>query len=231
MVAQLPPQVELAEHHSISILLEDQSPVVYLAAIWSGVGSIIGAGAARIGAFIGCTESEKKRDGETGAARWFFARWKRLLAGPANYFPIAFPCASCEPSLLTRRGKTDACDLPLWRLNKLRATNFNRNSDYAEESREHARTIISRVCGDITRSVCSHNRFFDPLEKNFSHTWTTWDSLLFRLQIIPSKCYFFPIDKHYPTNLCYFLRNFYFFASCMVSRWRSPWRKLRVSAT
>lgn len=69
MVAQLPPQVELAEHHSISILLEDQSPVVYLAAIWSGVGSIIGAGAARIGAFIGCTESEKKRDGETGAAR------------------------------------------------------------------------------------------------------------------------------------------------------------------
>lgn len=57
MAVQLPPQAELAEHHSISIPLEDQSPIVYLAAIWSGVGSIINAGAARIGAFIGCTKS------------------------------------------------------------------------------------------------------------------------------------------------------------------------------
>lgn len=95
-----------------------------------------------------------------------FRPWKRSAF--ANYFPITSLALPGKAPLVTRRGKNRlGWFTVVWRLNKLPAADFNRNSDYAEVTGTRALTIISRT--PTPRSVCSHNRFFDSLEKFLSH--------------------------------------------------------------
>lgn len=50
----------------------------------------------RIGAFSGCTRKYPGEKCEMGAARWFFARWKRLLAGARELFSYRFPALPAD---------------------------------------------------------------------------------------------------------------------------------------
>lgn len=140
--------------------------------------------------FIGCTESIQRKIWKEGQGAMIFRSWKTADHGSRTIF-LSLSRASCKPPLVTRRGKkTDACDLPPWRLNKLRATNFNRNSDYAEVTKTCVRAWLF-LCIAARRSVNSrlslkklllHAQF--SLSFNYSHYFSNNYYLFF------NKCYY-----------------------------------------
>lgn len=142
---------------------------------------------------------EKKGEGQASPGDFSPVETSR---GSRTIF-LSFSRASCKPPLVTRRrGKTDARDLPPWRLNKLRATNFNRNSDYAEVT-----GICVCVCACARSSLCITtrlaNRFFNSLRELFSHA-------IYAISLDYVNCYFFflLVDKHYYRPLGKFLISF-----------------------
>lgn len=99
-----------------------------------------------VGCLSGVSKVFNEKYEKKDRPQWFFVHGN---GRPwfANHFPIAFPCFLQTAVSHASWEKTDARDLPPWRLNKLRATNFNRNSDYAEVTKTCVRTIISLYSG------------------------------------------------------------------------------------